>query len=256
MKRVSLWLFAIIAMLCVGPAPIGATDDDDVDVQLVLAVDVSRSIDDQEYDLQKRGYAEALLHPAVIDSILQGRRRAIAITYIEWSGSDAQKVLVPWTVVRDGESAELFSGLLLASQRAFNGWTSISGAIDFSVAQFDHSPYKSARRVIDVSGDGTNNSGRPAAAARDDALAKGMIINGLVIMNEQPPKGSFRGGEPPLDEFYRNDVIGGPGAFLIAIDDFTSFAHAIRNKLIREIADIRKPIQYADARLLLARPHR
>jgi hypothetical protein len=209
----------------------------EVDLQLVLAVDVSRSIDDYEYDLQKRGYAEALEHPAVIQAIASGQHRAIAVTLIEWAGVEYQKVIVPWVVIADGESAHLFTEQLLGAPRAFYGWTSISGAIDFSMRLLESCPHPSTRRVIDISGDGANNSGRAASDARDDALGKGVVINGLVIMNDRPTPGfAWRRSGPPLDEFFRDNVIGGPGAFLIAIQDFESFAHAIRNKLLREIS--------------------
>jgi hypothetical protein len=189
-----------------------------VDLELVLAVDVSRSIDDEEYILQKRGYAEAFRHPAVQGAIQANPHRRIAVTLLEWAGADFQRVVVPWTLVADGEGGVLFGEALLAAPRSFWGWTSISGAIDASVPLFGRGIYEGTRKVIDVSGDGVNNSG-------------------LVIMNDRPTPGFARQRpQPPLDDFYRENVIGGPGAFLIAIDDFESFAHAIVSKLIKEIA--------------------
>ncbi|MBL8700795.1 MAG: DUF1194 domain-containing protein [Alphaproteobacteria bacterium] len=222
----------------------------EVDLQLVLAVDVSRSIDDQEYELQKRGYAEAFEHPAVLQAIRAGKHRAIAVTLIEWSGADHQQVQVPWSVITDEASARDFFERLMATRRAFWGWTSISAAIDFAVRVLADCPHVAERRVIDVSGDGVNNSGRPVHHARDDALAGGVIVNGLVIMNDRPVPGFVAPRqEPPLDDFYREQVIGGPGAFLIVVDDFVAFAHALRNKLIREIAGDIRPVTLAEASL-------
>ena len=140
------------------------------------------------------------------------------------------------TEIADAESGALFADRVLEAPRSFWGWTSISGAIDHSVGMFGQA-YRGRRKVIDVSGDGINNSGRPAYAARDDAVARGVAINGLVIMNDNPNPGPRGFAQPPLDEFYREQVIGGPGAFVIAIDEFESFAYAIVNKLIKEIAD-------------------
>jgi hypothetical protein len=207
----------------------------EVDLELVLAVDVSRSVDDQEFDLQRRGYAQAFTHPTVIKAIQSNGLRKIAAAFVEWSGAEFQRTVVPWTEISDGESGALFAERVLQAPRSFWGWTSISGAIDHSVRLFGQE-YAGRRKVIDVSGDGINNSGRPAYAARDDAVARGIVINGLVIMNDNPNPGPRGFAQPPLDEFYREQVIGGPGAFVIAIDDFESFAYAIVNKLIKEIA--------------------
>jgi hypothetical protein len=207
-----------------------------VDLALVLAVDVSRSIDEEEYALQKRGYAEAFTNPAVLSAIRANPNQRIVVTMVEWAGADFQKVVVPWTTVTDPESGQLLSDAILQTPRSFWGWTSISGAIDYSVPLFHAGGFDAARRVIDVSGDGVNNSGRPSTMARDEAVAAGIIINGLVIMNDKQTPGFIQRPQPPLDEFYRDNVIGGSGAFLIAIDDFQSFAFAIVNKLIKEIA--------------------
>lgn len=213
---------------------------EEVDLELVLAVDVSRSIDDEEFTLQRDGYARAFMHPSVIDAIQSNPHRRVAVTFIEWAGADFQKVVVPWTVVSDAESGALFAEAIEREPRAFWGWTSISGAIDASMRAFAASPHVSPRQVIDVSGDGVNNSGRASDDARDEAVAAGVTINGLVIMNDRPTPGFFQLPQPPLDEFYRDHVIGGPGAFVIAIDDFSTFAYAIMNKLIKEIAG--KPV--------------
>lgn len=231
---------ASIAVLLVAAltAAVGRAELLPVDLELVLAVDVSRSIDDDEYQLQKQGYAEAFRHPAVQSAIQANPHRRIAVTLVEWAGADFQKIVVPWTLIADGEGGVLFGEALQRAPRSFWGWTSISGAIDVSVPLFGHG-FEGTRKVIDVSGDGVNNSGRPAAVARDEAIAGGVTINGLVIMNDRPTPGfNTQRAQPPLDDFYRENVIGGPGAFLIAIDDFESFAHAIVNKLIKEIAGL------------------
>ena len=229
-------VLAVLGWLAIAPNTVRA---EDVDLELVLAVDVSRSIDDDEFRLQREGYAQAFVHPSVIGAIQSNPRQRIAVTLIEWAGAEFQKVIVPWTLVSDAESGALFGEAILRAPRAFFGWTSISGAIDHSMRQFAESPHRGTRKVIDVSGDGVNNSGRMSVDARDEALAAGVTINGLVIMNDRPNPGpgSFRMPQPPLDEYYRAQVIGGPGAFVIAIEDFTSFAYAIVSKLIREIAE-------------------
>lgn len=229
---------AASAALAGFPGAPDAQNADDVDLELVLAVDVSRSVDDQEFDLQRQGYAQAFGHPNVIKAIQSNGLRRIAVAYVEWAGAEAQLTVVPWMQIADAESGALFADRILAAPRSFWGWTSISGAIDHSSILFGQR-YKGRRRVIDVSGDGINNSGRPAFVARDEAVAKGIVINGLVIMNDRPTPGGFGQRalpQPPLDEFYRDQVIGGPGAFVIAVDDFESFAFAIVNKLIKEIA--------------------
>jgi len=237
MRRLLIGAFATLALLV---APVsGFAVPMTVDLELVLAVDVSRSVDDEEYNLQKQGYADAFNHPAVLNAIQSNPHQRIAVTLVEWAGADFQKVIIPWTVISDPESGQLFSDAVRQAPRSFWGWTSISGAIDFSARLFGRDGLESTRRVIDVSGDGVNNSGRPASVARDEAVAAGVTINGLVIMNDRPTPGfNTQRPQPPLDEFYRENVIGGTGAFLIAIDDFESFAHAIINKLIKEIAGL------------------
>ncbi len=218
--------------------PLAAAAQQQPDVAIILAVDVSRSIDDDEFQLQRRGYAEAFQNPAVITAIRGTPRGAVAVAFMEWAGADFQRVVIPWTVISDAESGQLFAEQLLREPRSFYGWTSISGALDFSVRMFETLPFQVQRRVIDVSGDGVNNSGRPAATARDAALQRGISINGLVIMNDNPNPGYGGAFQPALDQFYRDNVIGGPGAFVVAIDDFESFAYAILNKLIREISSL------------------
>ena len=166
-------------------------------------------------------------------------RSRIAISFIEWSGEYAQAVMVPWGLIGDDESAANFAAAVERAPRPFADRTSIGEAIDFSVAHFAQSPYRSARRVIDVSGDGTNTNGKAPNTARDQAVKAGFVINGVVILSP-PDVNSFTQWHtnPPggLDEYYRRNVMGGPGGFVLVAENFTSFAHAIVNKLIREIA--------------------
>lgn len=237
-----LGLVLICCMSLLGGHAAGA---ENVDLELVLAVDVSRSIDDDEFALQRQGYAEALRNPRVIAAIQANPNHRIAVTLVEWSGADFQRVIVPWTVISDAESGGLVAESILEAPRSYYGWTSISSAIDFSRKLFQSSGHVGTRRVIDISGDGINNSGRPADAARDEAVEAGLVINGLVIMNDRPNPGYFQPPQVALDEFYRSSVIGGPGAFLITIEDFNSFAYAIINKLIKEIAATERPADLA-----------
>jgi len=207
------------------------------DLLLVLAADVSRSIDEGEFELQRKGYAAALSDPRVLAAIRGGTNGRIAICFVEWSGAGEQMVVVDWTVIRDDEDAGGLSATILAAPRSFMGRTSISGAIDFAMERFAAAKPHSNRRIIDVSGDGTNNSGRLVTEARDQALAEGVTINGLAIVNDKPNPGYAFHTQPPggLPEWYRQNVIGGPGAFLRVVEDFRSFAVAMTNKLVSEI---------------------
>jgi hypothetical protein len=207
------------------------------DLLLVLAADVSRSIDEGEFDLQRKGYAAALTDPRVLAAIRGGTNGTIAVCFVEWSGAGEQLVVADWTVIHDEEDAGVVAATILAAPRSFMGRTSISGAIDFAMERFAAATPHSNRRIIDVSGDGTNNSGRPVTEARDQAVAEGVTINGLAIINDRPNPGYAFHTQPPggLPEWYRQNVIGGPGAFLRVVDDFRSFADAMTNKLVSEI---------------------
>lgn len=245
---IHLWqrFVAVLAgiVLCAGTAFAA----EPVDLELILAVDVSRSIDDEEAALQREGYAEAFRHPAVIDAIQSNANRRIAVAYVEWAGTHYQKLTIPWTIISDAASGRRYADIIMSQPRVSERWTSISGAIDFSMRVFSISPYQGTRRVIDISGDGVNNNGRPSADARDEALAGGVTINGLVIMNDRPVPGFYESfSQAPLDVFYRDHVIGGPGAFVVAIEDFSTFAYAIRNKLIREISSAEGKVDVAAA---------
>src|SRR5215469_13807264 len=215
----------------------GKSQSAGVDLELILAADVSRSIDDAEFDLQRKGYAAALTDPRVLTAI-QGRPgAAIGVCFIEWSGDEDQLVVVDWTEIRDEEDAGSMAAAMLAAPRSFMGRTSISAAIDFAMSHFAASKWHAGRRIIDVSGDGTNNSGRPVTEARDQAVAGGVTINGLAIINDKPNLGYSAHTQPPggLPLYYRQNVIGGPNAFLIVVEDFNSFADAMANKLAKEI---------------------
>jgi hypothetical protein len=233
-------LFALLTAALVITAATLARAAEDVDLLLVLSSDVSRSIDSQKFKLQRDGYAAAISDPRVVQAIRSGALGKIAISMVEWSGVGAQKIVIDWTLIRDEASAKDFSAQLVEAPRAFADRTSISGGIDFAMAQLARAPYQSNRRTIDVSGDGTNNSGRDVIRARDEAVAKGVTINGLVILSE-PLSFNADHTNPPggLDNYYRNNVIGGPGAFVMVAQNFNSFGQAILNKLIAEIAQAR-----------------
>jgi hypothetical protein len=208
------------------------------DLLLVLAADVSRSVDEAEFTLQRKGYADAVTDPRVIAAIRGGATASIAICFIEWSGAGEQSVVVDWTLIRDEEDAGGFAAQILAAPRSYVGRTSISGGIDFAMERLAAASIKSERRIIDVSGDGTNNSGRPVTDARDQAVAQGVTINGLAIINDRPNSTYAFHTQPPggLPEWYRQNVIGGPGAFLRVVENFESFADAMTSKLVSEIA--------------------
>src|SRR5215471_5016174 len=220
------------------------------DLLLVLAADVSRSIDEGEFELQRKGYAAALSDPRVLAAIRGGGNGTVAICFIEWSGAGEQTVVVDWTLIRDDEDAGGLSASILAAPRSFMGRTSISGAIDFAMERFAAAKPRSNRRIIDVSGDGTNNSGRLVTEARDQAVSAGVTINGLAIINDKPNPGYAFHTQPPggLPEWYRQNVIGGPGSFLRVIDDFRSFADAMTNKLVNEIVALAQEERSAELR--------
>jgi hypothetical protein len=234
------WLLraGVFAVALVSLTLSAARAGEPVDLLLVLASDVSRSVDAPKFQLQRDGYAAALTNPRVIEAIRSGARKRIAICFVEWSGSGAQKVVIDWSLIKDEESARQFSDRLVEAPRSFAERTSISAAIDFSVLQFARAPFDSRRRTIDVSGDGTNNSGRDVRAARDEAVAKEITINGLVILSERPLSWNPDHTHPPggLDNYYRENVTGGAGSFVMVAENFSSFGKALLNKLVAEIA--------------------
>jgi hypothetical protein len=236
---------ALLVLILAGAAalPAIARAAEQVDLLLVLAADVSRSVDSGKFQLQREGYAAAISDPHVLDAIRSGRTGRIGLTYIEWSGLGSQRVVIDWTTISDAETAKGFGDRLLEAPRSFADRTSISGAIEFAMSHLARAPYESQRRTIDVSGDGTNNSGRDVSLARDEALAQGITINGLVILSETPLAWNPDHTNPPggLDNYYRNNVIGGPGAFVLAAQNFNSFGEAIIKKMIAEVAEAEPP---------------
>ncbi len=197
-----------------------------VDLELVLAVDSSGSIDGEEFELQRVGYASALTHPDVLAAIARGPYRAIAVSFVEWSGSTISTEVVPWTRITDAASAGAVAGRIVAAPRTiFGGGTALGGAIDHGMALLARNPYRGLRRVIDISGDGPNNRGPWPTGARDAAVARGVTINGLAILE-------FDDG---LVEHFRDEVIGGPGAFVLTANGFDDFARAVVKKLLQEL---------------------
>jgi hypothetical protein len=235
--------FGLAFVLMAAAVPGSAQAAERVDLLLVLAADVSRSVDDPKFRLQRSGYAAALENPRVIEAIRSGANRRIAVAYLEWSGVVSQRVVVDWSMIGDEKSAREFGDRLLEAPRSFADRTSISGAIDFAVAQLQRSPFESTRQIIDVSGDGTNNAGRDITLARDEAVAKGITINGLVILSDRPLSWNPDHTNPPggLANYYRNNVVGGVGAFVMVAENFESFGKAIIGKLIAEIAQAKQP---------------
>jgi len=240
MRTIRIFLMLIFAGIAL--VPTAALAGEDVDLLLVLAADVSRSIDAAKFQLQREGYAAAVSDSRVLDAIRSGRTGKIGMLFVEWSGVGAQRVVIDWTAIGDADSAKGFGDRLLEAPRSFADRTSISGAIEFVMGQLDRAPYESARHTIDISGDGTNNAGRDVTALRDEAVAKGITINGLVILSDNPLSWNPDHTNPPggLANYYRNNVVGGPGAFVMAAENFKSFGQAIVKKMIAEVAQGRQ----------------
>ena len=236
MRFRKILLTLCLAGMAVHPAPTRAGDN--VDLLLVLAADVSRSIDAGKFQLQREGYAAALSDPRVLDTIRSGRTGRIGVTFVEWSGVGAQHVVIDWMSVGDAAAAKDFGDRLIEAPRSFADRTSISGAIEFAMNAFAQAPFASVRHTIDISGDGTNNAGREVGALRDEAVGKGITINGLVILSDNPLSWNPDHTNPPggLDNYYRNNVVGGPGAFVMVAQNFNSFGEAIINKMIADVA--------------------
>jgi hypothetical protein len=233
LRRRSLLLGAALAAPLVLSRRAAAGEPEPVDVELVLAVDVSRSVDQEEQELQFRGYAAAFRDPKLIEGITGGPLGQIGVTLFTWSDWHIQEMLVPWMKIDGAGGAERVAAAIDAAPRRTWLYTSISGAMDFAANLFGQR-FEGTRKVVDISGDGVNNSGRPVAEARADALAKGIVLNGLAVLDRSPQPWSA--GLPPLDEYYRSEVIGGPGAFLMVAEGFDAFETAVKRKIIREIA--------------------
>ena len=226
-KRRALWVGWLLGLLAMLAATADTRAETQVDLALVLAVDASGSVDQHRFELQKQGYAAAFRDRRVLNAIRSGLTQSIAVTMFQWTGPRLQVQVVPWTLIKDEASATAFAAAIEAAPRQlFGGGTSISGAIDYGRILLAQTEFAPTRRVIDVSGDGSNNSGRPVTFARDDAARAGVGVNGLPILSI----------EPGLDRYYRDYVIGGPGAFMVPADSYDTFAEAIIKKLITEIA--------------------
>jgi hypothetical protein len=236
MIRLVKGILALVALVLVSTQPVLAAEH--VDLLLVLSSDVSRSVDHPKFLLQREGYAAAISDPLVMEAIKSGPHQRIAVCFVEWSGFGAQKLVIDWTMIDSPGAARKFGDQLLELPRAFADRTSISGGIEFAATQLERAPFEGSRRTIDVSGDGTNNAGRDVKLARDETIAKGIVINGLVILSDRPVPWNAEHTNPPggLEKYYQDNVIGGPGAFVLVAENFNSFGRAIIKKLIAEIA--------------------
>lgn len=202
-----------------------------VDVALVLAIDVSGSVSEARIMLQRQGYSDALCHPGFVEAVRSGPTGRVALTFVQWSEARRQEQSVAWRVIEDAATARQFAQAIAEADRPMPGWTSISAAIDYSARLIASSGLTAQRKVIDISGDGSNNDGREVTAARDDAVAAGITVNGLPIVEV----------EPGLDDYYRRNVIGGPGAFVVVARDIGAFAEAVLRKLLVEVAGYPSP---------------
>ena len=199
----------------------------------MLAIDVSRSVTDDEAVLQRDGYRKAFTDPAVLAGIANGPLGAIAVAYFEWAAYDFQDLIMPWTRIAGPSDAQAWADRLGAIRHQSVSWTSLSGALAYSGRLLTASPFQGTRRVVDVSGDGANNNGPSPEDERDRLVASGVTINGLPIINRHPRFGRL---ELDVDKFYQASVVGGTGAFMIVAEDFTAFSDAIKRKLLQEIA--------------------
>ncbi|QXM23445.1 DUF1194 domain-containing protein [Elioraea tepida] len=224
----------LAALPALAAARAARASEEPVDMLLVLAVDVSRSIDEDEAKLQREGYRAAMTDPRVVSAIRSGTLGAIAVCYLEWASADYQRIVIPWTRIDGQEAANAWAERLAAAPRVSMSWTSISGAIEASMRAIAAAPFEGTRKVIDISGDGVNNSGAPVTLLRDLAVDAGITINGLPILNDRSPFGQPQ--NMTLDQYFEEFVIGGPGAFVIPAEDFHSFQGAVLRKLIREIS--------------------
>jgi hypothetical protein len=249
--RPSLAVFSAVIFFSLAPIDAATRAETAVDLELVLAVDVSGSMDEEEHILQRQGYVAAFRHPEVIDTIMSGFIGRIAVTYVEWAGPLSQVVTVPWRIIDGKDSAGAFADILADEPIAFIRGTSISGGLEFAAGLFADNGIEGTRRVIDVSGDGANNMGVPVEAARDRALARGIAINGLPLLLR--PRLYFWTDGAGLDDYYRDCVIGGPGSFVIPVTKKAHLARAIRRKLLLEIAGPRARLYHADAPALRAK---
>ena len=229
--------FVLACVLLAVAAGTARAQQTDVDIELVLAVDISLSMDQEEQRLQRDGYIAAMRDPVILKAIQSGPHGRIAVTYIEWAGPSVQVHLIPWRMIDGPASANAFVEELASKPTSRYRMTSISSALEFSVQQFGAGPYRGVRRVIDVSGDGANNSGPPITPIRDRIVESGVVINGLPILL-RPTTTWSSWDVPDLDKYYANCVIGGPGSFMVPITSREEFSSATRQKLLLEISNI------------------
>jgi Protein of unknown function (DUF1194) len=245
MRRISIGAFLVAAVLASGgietraatgqkPEVANKEAEPSVDVELIIAVDVSYSMDLDELAVQREGYAQAIVSKEFLQALRTGPNSKISVTYFEWSASTDQKIIIPWRVIDGPETADAVATEIMNTPVRRGSRTSISGAITFAMPLFDEDPYRGLRRVIDISGDGPNNNGPPVTPIRDEALAKGIVINGLPIMVKEPSYATM--DIDNLDWYYEDCVIGGPSSFVVPIKARENFKEAIRSKLIREVA--------------------
>jgi hypothetical protein len=240
LKRMTALAAVLVLAVTVSLGRPARAEDDYADLLLVLSADISRSVDERKFKLQREGYANALVDPRVVRAMTAGPKARIAVAFMEWASDGDQVVVVDWTAVGSREEAEGVARRVREAPRAFMGRTSISTGIDAGMALLTRCPFQAPRRVIDVSGDGTHNSGRPVTVARDEAIEKGVTINGLVILSEVPLPTNPLHTHPPggLTAYYENNVIGGPGAFVVEAESFEAFGQSLISKLIKEIAEV------------------
>ena len=226
---------AAVLVLAVPGSQLADTKDQvSVDVELIIGVDVSYSMDIDELALQREGYAQAIVSKEFLQALKTGPYRKLAVTYFEWAASSDQKIIIPWRVIDGPETADAVANEIMKTPIRRASRTSISGAINFAMPLFDENPHRGLRRVIDISGDGPNNNGSPVTVARDAALEKGITTNGLPIMVKEPSYSTM--DIDNLDFYYEDCVIGGPGSFVVTIKDREKFKEAIRTKLLLEVA--------------------
>jgi hypothetical protein len=235
-----IWIFRCVLPLValVATQTTFARAAEQVDLLLALAMDVSRSMDQPKFMLQREGYAAAISDPQVLSAIRSGAHQKIAICFIDWSGPFEQKLVVDWSIVDGIDAALRLGNLILRAPRTFYNSTSIGSAIDFAAAQIARAPFEAERHAIDVSGDGTNNSGRDVRLFRDRAVAQGIVVSGLVILTDIQFAQNPAHTNPPggIEKYYHDNVIGGPGSFVMVAEDYDSFGRAMVKKLIAEIA--------------------
>lgn len=241
---------AVLAAFAAGAGPARAATE--VDLLLVLAVDVSYSMDLEEQKLQREGYVAALRDPLVQKAIASGPTGRIAVTYFEWAGPDTHRVVVPWTLVDGAETAEAVASTLMRETISRARMTSISSGLEFAGEMLGSSPFRAARRVVDVSGDGPNNAGLPVTEVRDRLLQDGVVINGLpILLKLGTPRNVFDIAD--LDDYYSSCVVGGPGSFVIPINKLDEFAMATRQKLLLEVSSAPPVARVMPAQLKLER---